>query len=111
MGVVPAQCPETSRQMATDSRLLAQLNAHDETPAGPTWVSVWTTADQTVTPPDSARLEGALDLTVQSVCADSRVTHGQLPSDALVQGMVLAELAPGDPVPLGAADCARLRQG
>jgi triacylglycerol lipase len=110
-GVVPAQCPEGCRQLATDSRLLAQLNAHDETPAGPTWVSVWTTADQTVTPPDSARLEGALDLTVQSVCADSRVTHGQLPTDPLVQGMVLAELGAGDPVPLGAADCARLRQG
>jgi triacylglycerol lipase len=110
-GVVPAQCPEGCRQLATDSRLLAQLNARDETPAGPTWVSVWTTTDQTVTPPDSAQLDGALDLTVQSVCADSRVTHGQLPTDPLVQAMVLAELAAGDPVPLGAADCARLRQG
>ena len=83
----------------------------DETPAGPSWVSVWTTADTTVDPPDSARLEGAVDLTVQSVCADSRVAHGQLPSDALVQGIVLAELAAGPPPELGAADCARLSQG
>jgi len=45
------------------------------------------------------------------VCADSRVGHGQLPTDPLVQAMVLAELAPGDPVPLTSADCARLRQG
>jgi triacylglycerol lipase len=74
-------------------------------------VSVWTTADQTVTPPDSARLDGAVDLTVQSVCADSRVAHGQLPSDPLVQGIVLAELAAGPPVELGPADCIRLRSG
>jgi len=110
-GFVPAECPEGCQQLTTDSELLAGLNAQDETPEGPTWVSVWTTADQTVTPPDSARLEGALDLTVQAVCADSRVAHGQLPSDALVQAIVLAELAAGPPAELGSADCARLRQG
>jgi triacylglycerol lipase len=110
-GFVPAQCPEGCRQLTTDSALLAQLNARDETPAGPTWVSVWTTADQTVTPPDSARLDGAVDLTVQSVCADSRVAHGQLTTDPLVQEIVLAELAAGPPVELGAGDCARLRAG
>jgi triacylglycerol esterase/lipase EstA (alpha/beta hydrolase family) len=109
-GIVPAECPAGCQQLTTDSRLLAGLNAGDETPDGPTWVSVWTTADQTVTPPDSARLDGAVDLTVQSVCADSRVAHGQLPSDPLVQGIVLAELAAGAPAELGAADCARLRQ-
>jgi triacylglycerol lipase len=64
-----------------------------------------------VDPPESAELDGALDLPVQDVCADSRVGHGQLPSDALVQGIVLAELAAGPPVELGAGDCARLRQG
>ena len=111
VGFLPAECPEGCRQLTTASDLLARLNAGDETPAGPTWVSVWTTADETVTPPDSARLQGALDLPVQSVCADSRVGHGQLPTDPLVQGIVLAELAAGPPVQLTAADCARLRQG
>lgn len=109
--LAPAQCPAGCTQLRTDSTLLARLNAGDETPAGPTWVSLWSTADQTVTPPDSARLAGALDLTVQSVCADSRVGHGQLPTDPVVQGIVLAELAAGPPVPLGPADCARLRAG
>jgi triacylglycerol esterase/lipase EstA (alpha/beta hydrolase family) len=109
--LLPAECPEACLQLTTTSRLLAELNAGDETPDGPTWVSVWTTADQTVTPPDSARLQGAVDLPVQDVCADSRVAHGQLPSDPLVQGIVLAELAAGPPVELGAGDCARLRQG
>ncbi|MFQ1001026.1 lipase family alpha/beta hydrolase [Modestobacter sp. SSW1-42] len=111
VGVLPAECPEACRQLTTTSPLLAELNAGDETPEGPDWVSVWTTVDQTVTPPDSAELAGALDLTVQSVCADSQVTHGQLPTDAVVQGIVLAQLAAGPSVPLGPDDCARLRQG
>jgi len=106
--IAPGRCPEGCRQLTTGSDLLAQLNAGDETPAGPTWVSIWTTQDETVTPPDSTRLDGALNLTVQSVCADARVGHGQLPGFPLVQAMVEAELAAGDPVELTSADCARL---
>jgi len=106
--VAPAQCPLGCQQLATDSPLLTRLNAADETPEGPTWVSVWTTRDRTVTPPESARLEGALNLPVQSVCPDTRVSHGQLPTDPLVQQIILTELARGDPVPLDTADCARL---
>lgn len=106
--VAPAQCPEGCRQLATDSPLLARLNAGDETPDPIGWVSVWTTGDTTVTPPESARLDGALNLPVQSVCADARVTHGQLPGDLLVQAIVLEQLAAGDLVELGPADCARL---
>ena len=104
----PDQCPEACQQLTTGSDLLRELNSGDETPSGPTWVSIWTDVDTTVTPPDSAELDGALNLTVQSVCADSRVEHGQLPADALVQGIVVAELASGQPVTLGASDCARL---
>ena len=106
--LVPDQCPIGCRQLASDSAVLARLNAGDETPAGPTWVSIWTTQDSTVTPPDSARLAGALNLTVQSVCARAQVTHGELPTAPLVQQMVLSELRAGAPVPLTAADCARL---
>ncbi|MCZ2824798.1 MULTISPECIES: lipase family alpha/beta hydrolase [unclassified Modestobacter] len=105
-----AECPDACQQLTTDSPLLAELNAGDETPAGPSWVSVWTTQDETVTPPASAELDGALNLPVQSVCADAEVSHGQLPADALVQAIVLAQLAAGPPVELAAADCSRLRQ-
>jgi len=100
-------CPACAEQ-AAGSTFLQTLNAGDETPEGPTWVSVWTTQDETVTPPDSARLEGAVNLTVQSVCADATVGHGDLPSNRLVQQIVVTELAAGDPVQLGPGDCARL---
>jgi triacylglycerol lipase len=106
--VAPAECPLACLQMTQDSDLLAQLNAGDETPDGPTWVSIWTTQDETVTPPDSAHLDGAVNLTVQSVCADAQVSHGGLPGTPLVQEIVVAELAAGAPPELGPADCARL---
>ncbi|TFV69444.1 alpha/beta fold hydrolase [Blastococcus sp. CT_GayMR19] len=108
LDVAPGQCPVGCLQLGSDSDLLARLNAGDETPDGPTWVSIWTTQDQTVTPPDSARLDGALNLPVQSVCSDAQVGHGDLPRNPLVQEIVLAELAAGEPAELGPADCARL---
>jgi triacylglycerol lipase len=106
--LAPSQCPVGCQQLSAASDLLRELNAGDETPAGPTWVSIWTTQDTTVTPPDSAQLEGAVNLTVQSVCPDAQVGHDDLPSSPLVQRMVLAQLAPGRPAQLGTADCAQL---
>jgi len=106
--LAPGQCPVGCQQMASDSAVLATLNRDDETPTGPTWVSIWTTQDETVTPPETARLAGAVNLPVQSVCPDARVSHGELPRDRLVQQMVLTELAAGPPVDLGRQDCARL---
>lgn len=106
--VLPQDCPAACRQLTTDSALLQQLNARDETPPGPSWISIWSTDDTTVTPPDSARLAGALDIPVQSVCAGAHVPHGDLPRDPLVQAMVLAEIGAGGPTPLGPQDCARL---
>jgi triacylglycerol esterase/lipase EstA (alpha/beta hydrolase family) len=106
--LAPDQCPLACAQLASNSAVLARLNAGDETPAGPTWVSIWTTQDSTVTPPDSARLAGALNLPVQSVCARAQITHGDLPTAPLVQQMVRSELGAGPPVLLKAADCARL---
>lgn len=106
--IAPDQCPVGCAQLGTDSDVLARLNTGDETPDGPTWVSIWTTQDRTVTPPDSARLDGALNLPVQSVCPRAQLGHGELPRDAVVQAIVLAQLAAGDPVPLDTSDCARL---
>jgi triacylglycerol esterase/lipase EstA (alpha/beta hydrolase family) len=106
--IAPSQCPLACQQLQPDSDLLRKLNRGDETPAGPTWVSIWTSRDEVVTPPDSARLDGATDIVLQDVCASSTAEHGTLPTDPLVTGIVLAELGPGavsQPTP---ADCARL---
>lgn len=105
--LLPDRCPAACRQLVPDSDLLTRLNV-DETPDGPTWVSVWTTADQVVTPPESARLDGAVNIPVQAVCAGSQVGHGELPADRLVQGLVLDALAPAPPPQPGPADCRRL---
>jgi triacylglycerol lipase len=105
--LAPDQCPIGCTQLGTASDLLARLNAGDETPTGPTWVSIWSEDDRTVTPPDSARLDGALNIPVQSVCPGAEVSHGDLPGDPSVQAIVLDELAAGDPQPLTQADCAR----
>jgi len=102
-------CPTACQQLAPDSPVLAILNSGDETPAGPTFVSIWSTNDRVVVPPDSARLSGALNLTVQSICADENPGHTDIPTNPVVDNMVVAELAAGPPAPLTAADCARLR--
>ncbi len=98
----PSACPVACQQLTPSSSLLAGLNAGDETPAGPTYVSLWTTADDVVLPPDSASLAGAMNLTVQSVCASDQVKHTGLPSDPVVQAIVARELGSGPPVaPVG----------
>ena len=83
----------------SDSDLLRRLNAGDETPEGPRWVSIWTTDDETVVPPDSASIEGALDFAVQSVCPDAQISHGDLPSDPAVIRMTLLDSAGTPAVP------------
>jgi triacylglycerol esterase/lipase EstA (alpha/beta hydrolase family) len=106
--LIPGACPVACRQLVPGSSLLDELNG-TPLPARLPWLSVWTQDDQTVTPPDSARLSGAVNLAVQSICPDARVAHGQLPTDPLVTGLVLraigtARMATPDP-----ADCAALR--
>ncbi len=102
-------CPVACEQLAPDSDLLRALNAGDETPEGPVFVSVWTTDDETVTPPDSAELDGAVNLTVQSVCADAEVSHGDLPDDPVVQSIVELELGTDEAAAPTADDCTALR--
>jgi triacylglycerol esterase/lipase EstA (alpha/beta hydrolase family) len=106
--LAPDSCPVACQQLAPGSDLLHRLNAGDETPAGPQWVSLWTTDDETVTPPESARLAGALDISLQGICPGVRVSHGELPTAPLAQGIVLAVLAASPAVAPTTGDCARL---
>jgi triacylglycerol esterase/lipase EstA (alpha/beta hydrolase family) len=97
VAVVGSACPTACRQLTPGSPLLDRLNAADETPAGPRWESIWTTGDELVTPADSARLTGAVDVAVQDVCRGRQVTHGQLPTDPAVQQLVLEALGTEPP--------------
>ena len=56
--------------------------------------------------PDSASLDGALDIALQSVCGnDVDVSHSDLPTDSAVVSLVVALLGPGPPVMPTQADC------
>ena len=103
-------CPVACRQLVPGSDLLDALNAGDETPDGPQWLALWTAQDGTVTPPDTARLDGAVDIELQDVCAESVISHADLPRTPLVGGIVLAALDTGPiPTPVS-ADCVFLQQ-
>jgi triacylglycerol lipase len=105
----PRLCVGACAQLVPGSALLARLNRGDETPPGPAFTTVWTASDRTVTPPDTARLEGALNVRVQDVCAGSRVGHGGLVRDPLVLGLVARAVDGTLRGPPGPADCAGLR--
>jgi hypothetical protein len=71
-------------------------------------VSIWTDQDQVVSPPDTARLAGARNVVVQRICPGRAVDHGQLPTDAVVDALVLRALAAGPFVTPTSADCSAL---
>lgn len=104
-----SSCPTACHQLAPDSPVLGELNEGDVTPSGPLWTSVWTDFDQVVTPPESGRLEGAIDVRLQAVCADERVDHSGLPESPLVAGIVIAALGVPAPAPVSAGNCTELR--
>jgi triacylglycerol esterase/lipase EstA (alpha/beta hydrolase family) len=102
-------CTGGCAQLQPDSVLFDRLNDGDETPNGPRWTSIWSTADQTVVPPSSASLEGADDLTVQSVCPQDRVSHSGEPRDPAVVGLVVSALGTGALPRPAAQACAHYR--
>ncbi|GAB2752524.1 lipase [Nocardioides salsibiostraticola] len=105
-GLAPDACPAACEQLVPDSDLLRGLNVDDETPAGPEWVSLWTTDDQTVVPPSSGSLDGAVDYSIQSVCPALVVSHGDVPRTPAVIAMVLDALGPETPlVPTAESVC------
>jgi triacylglycerol lipase len=93
-GFVPGACPVACQQLVPGSPLLAGLDAAP-VPYRPRWLSLWTTDDQVVTPPTSARLPGAVNVPVQSVCPAEQISHDQLPSNPVVTAIVLQAIGPG----------------
>ena len=108
-GAGAGACPAACQQLIPGSSLLDQLDAGAPATGHPPWLSIWTQQDQTVVPPTSAQLPDAVGVPVQSVCPSEQVSHGQLPTDAAVVGMVLQALGTA---PLAAPDpsqCSALR--
>jgi triacylglycerol esterase/lipase EstA (alpha/beta hydrolase family) len=89
--LAPGECPLACQQLVPGSALLREVDAQP-LPAGLPWLSLWTDDDQTVVPPDSARLTGAVDVALQQVCPGVQVSHSQLPTAPLPVGIVLTAL-------------------
>lgn len=106
--LVPDACPAACQQLVPGSSLLNRLNA-TPLPAGVSWLSIWTENDQTVDPPDSARLAGAVNVDAQQVCEGVTISHGGLPGDLLVTGLVLNDLGATPLAAPGPSDCRPLR--
>jgi triacylglycerol lipase len=105
-GYDPAECPVACQQLVPGSALLTQLQQSAQ--RRPPWLSLWSTDDQTVQPPDSARLAGAVNVPLQSVCPGVDIQHDQLPTAPLVVGIVLRALATGRVTAPGLTSCAQL---
>jgi triacylglycerol esterase/lipase EstA (alpha/beta hydrolase family) len=89
--LVPGACPLACQQLVPGSDLLREIDAQS-LPGGLPWLSLWTQDDQTVTPPESARLTGAVNVALQAICPSVTVSHSDLPQNPLVTGIVLAAL-------------------
>lgn len=103
--LTPEGCPPACVELAPDSDLVRRLNAGDETPAGPVFVSIWSSTDQVVTPAESARLDGAINVVVQTTCNQGGVAHSDLPRVPVVIALVMSELTAAPATPPSAADC------
>jgi triacylglycerol esterase/lipase EstA (alpha/beta hydrolase family) len=105
----PGACPVACQELVPGSTLLSQLR---KTPykGKPAWLSLWTNDDQVVRPPTSARLAGAINLPLQSVCPDAIIAHGQLPSAPLVMGIVLSVLRSERVSSFTSSQCASLQK-
>jgi triacylglycerol lipase len=103
----PSECPVACQQLAPGSSLLTALRRAPV--RRPPWMSLWTTGDQIVQPPDSARLPGAINVPLQSICAGIAISHGQLPVSSLVTGIVLTALRGPDLTPPTSSQCLTLQ--
>jgi triacylglycerol lipase len=104
---LPDECPAACEELVPGSAMLTRLQ---QTGAAtrPPWLSLWTTDDQVVQPPDSARLAGAVNVPLQSICPGVTIAHGQLPTAPLVVGIVLRTLHSTAPAPPLPSDCRSL---
>ncbi len=105
---LPGECPQACQELVPGSAMLARLQ--QTSPATrPPWLSLWTTDDQVVQPPDSARLPAAVNVPLQTICPGVTIGHGQLPTAPLVVGIVLRTLTSARLAAPGRSDCRALQ--
>ena len=105
---LPGACPAACEELVPGSSMLNRLQG-TASATRPPWLSLWTTDDQVVQPPDSARLPGAVNVSLQSICPGVSIGHGQLPTAPLVVGIVLRTLRTSVFTPPRPADCRSLQ--
>jgi triacylglycerol lipase len=105
---LPGACPAACEELVPGSSMLDRLQG-TASATRPPWLSLWTTADQVVQPPDSARLPGAVNVPLQSICPGVSIGHGQLPTAPLVVGIVLHTLHSTALTPPRPSDCHSLQ--
>jgi triacylglycerol esterase/lipase EstA (alpha/beta hydrolase family) len=99
--LAPDACPRACEQLAPGSAVLKKID-DEKLPTGLPWLSIWTENDETVQPPDSARLAGAVNVPLQGICPGLQVSHGELPTNPAVTALVLTALdAATMPTPAG----------
>lgn len=93
-------CPSSSWQIATGSKFLAALT-RDPLPAGPGYTSIATAYDELIVPqPSASRLNGATNVTLQSICPLRPIEHFSILADNLAYRLVLDALSrPGPAIP------------
>lgn len=101
------ECLEACQELTPGSNFLKELDKQDETPGSAQWISLYSENDGAVKPPESSRLDGALNLALQNVCEGAQINHSQLLSDPLPIHLVVAELQADKPTTFGPKDCAR----
>jgi triacylglycerol lipase len=89
--LAPDACPQACRELAPGSSVLKTID-DEKLPAGLPWLSIWTENDETVQPPDSARLDGAVNVPLQGICPGQQVSHSELPTNPAVTALVLNAL-------------------
>jgi triacylglycerol lipase len=105
---LPGECPQACQELVPGSAMLARLR--QTSPATrPPWLSLWTTDDQVVQPPDSARLPAAVNVPLQTICPGVTIGHGQLPTAPLVVGIVLRTLTSARLAAPSPSDCRALQ--
>ena len=81
-------CDEACKQMVPGSELLASTPT--TSPIGTRWLTITTSADQIVTGNNTAALNGANNINLDSCQPPTQPTHGQIPTNPTVVSLVVA---------------------